>query len=338
VTSTYKIPPNRSLGLRRSDIAWGVAAEPEKWRAHQETLDRHEPFRDFTYRNWLEGDEFIHITVSGKPVFDAEGRFTGYRGTAREITEQVQAEERLRAAMMEAEAANQAKISFLANMSHELRTPLNAILGFSEMIRDQLLGPQSPRYAEYAGFISESGSHLLTLVNDVLDMAKIDAGHMTLSPSDVDLPALVRRQVAMMLPRAAARGVAIAVDCPEDFPGVRVDELRMRQIVLNLLSNAVKFTMAEGRVTATTRIDETGRPVIAIADTGIGMTADEIALALEPFRQVETHMDRTQEGTGLGLPITRNLVALHGGELVIQSEPGRGTTVEVVLPASVVVL
>jgi signal transduction histidine kinase len=271
-------------------------------------------------------------------VFDAEGRFQGYRGTARDITEQVQAEERLRAAMMEAEAANQAKISFLANMSHELRTPLNAILGFSEMIRDQLLGPDSPRYVEYASFISDSGSHLLTLVNDVLDMAKIDAGHMTLTPSEVDLPALIRRQVAMMAPRATARGVAIAVDCAADFPRLEVDELRMRQIVLNLLSNAVKFTPAQGRVTATARIDAAGRPVIAIADTGIGMTADEIALALEPFRQVETHLDRTQEGTGLGLPITRNLVALHRGELVIASEPGRGTTVEVILPASVVVL
>jgi len=338
VSSTYRIPPNRSLGLRRTDIAWDVEAEPEKWKEHQATLDRHEAFRDFTYRNWLEGEEFIHISVSGKPVFDAAGRFRGYRGTARDITEQVQAEERLRTAMMEAEAANQAKISFLANMSHELRTPLNAILGFSEMIRDQLLGPRSPRYAEYAGFISDSGSHLLTLVNDVLDMAKIDAGHMTLSPSAVDLPMLIRRQVAMMQPRAAARGVAIEVDCPADFPRIEVDELRMRQIVLNLLSNAVKFTMAEGRVTATARIDAAGRPTIAIADTGIGMTPEEVALALEPFRQVETHMDRTQEGTGLGLPITRNLVVLHGGELAIQSEPGRGTTVEVILPASVVVL
>jgi PAS domain S-box-containing protein len=336
--TTYGIPRDRSIGMRRIDIAWEVGSEPEKWKAHQATLDRHEPFRDFTYRNWLEGDEFIHITVSGKPVFDAEGRFQGYRGTARDITEQVQAEERLRAAMMEAEAANQAKISFLANMSHELRTPLNAILGFSEMIRDQLLGPDSPRYVEYASFISDSGSHLLTLVNDVLDMAKIDAGHMTLTPSEVDLPALIRRQVAMMAPRATARGVAIAVDCAADFPRLEVDELRMRQIVLNLLSNAVKFTPAQGRVTATARIDAAGRPVIAIADTGIGMTADEIALALEPFRQVETHLDRTQEGTGLGLPITRNLVALHRGELVIASEPGRGTTVEVILPASVVVL
>ena len=334
----FGIPHNRAIGLRRSDIALDAAAEPEKWQAHMAMLDRHEPFRDFTYRNRIEGDQFIHITVSGKPVFDTEGRFQGYRGTARDITEQVQAEDRLRAAILEAEAANLAKISFLANMSHELRTPLNAILGFSEMIRDQLLGPASPRYSEYAGFISESGKHLLNLVNDVLDMAKIDAGRMTLTLTEVELAPLVERQVSMMQPKAAERGVAIQVHVADGFPRLKVDELRLRQIVLNLLSNAVKFTPAGGTVTIAAALDDTGRAVISVADTGIGMTEEEIGLALQPFRQIETHLDRTQEGTGLGLPITRNLIALHGGELVLTSVPGRGTTARATLPASAVVL
>jgi PAS domain S-box-containing protein len=329
--------PEGSLGRTRAELAVGVALEPDKWRQHQETLDRREPFREFVYRTLCDNGEVAHVSVSGKPVFDADGRFLGYRGSARDVTETVRAADRLQAAMAEAEAASHSKVAFLANMSHELRTPLNAILGFADMICSQIFGPNDQRYVEYARFICESGTHLLNLVNDVLDMAKIDAGRLELSRAETDLGALVAAQAALLAPRAQARGIALEVDAVPQAVCVNADEQRLRQVVLNLLSNAIKFTPPGGRVSVRTALDPDGRACIAVADTGIGMTPDEIDLALQPFRQVETHMERRHEGTGLGLPISKNLLELHGGELRVESTKGRGTTVIALLPASAVV-
>ncbi len=325
------------IGKTRIELAVGAELEPEKWRQHQATLDRHEPFREFVYRSARDNGEIAYVTVSGKPVFDAAGTFRGYRGSARDVTATVLAAERLHAAMAEAEAANHAKVAFLANMSHELRTPLNAILGFADMIRSRIFGPDDPRYFEYARFICDSGNHLLNLVNDVLDMAKIDAGRLELAFGEVDLGELAAAQAELLAPRARERGISLDVDAAPGVLSVRADELRLRQVVLNLMSNAVKFTPPGGRVTLRVARAADGRPSIMVRDTGIGMSPGEMELALQPFRQVETHMERRHEGTGLGLPISKNLVELHGGELRIESEKGQGTTVAVLLPAASVV-
>jgi PAS domain S-box-containing protein len=327
----------KRIGKARWELAVDLEEEPEKWRKFRALLDRHEPFRDFVYRSRTDDGHVKHNAVSGKPMFDAAGRFLGYRGTARNVTAIVEAEERLRRAMQEAEEASKAKVAFLANMSHELRTPLNAILGFAEVIRDQLYGAGDRRYAEYARFICESGGHLLTIINDILDMAKMDAGRLQLFESEFDLGALIQRQCDLMVRRAQENGVTVAAQVAPGLPALRADEVRVRQIVLNLLSNAVKFTPAGGTVTASAGVRPDGRMAIAVADTGIGMAEDEIALALQPFRQVDADLARRYQGTGLGLPITKSLAALHGAELSIASEKGRGTVVTVLMPAARVV-
>jgi two-component system cell cycle sensor histidine kinase PleC len=241
-------------------------------------------------------------------------------------------EKKYRLAAEEAEIANRAKSEFLANMSHDLRTPLNGILGFSEALAGGYFGPMSPRQSEYVRDIHASGHHLLQLINEVLDMAKLDAGRMTLSEEVVDVARVIDDSVRLVRHRAQASGIALAVEPTPAAMQLRADELRLKQILLNLASNAVKFTPAQGRVTIRAGYHRDGAPFIEVADTGIGMRQADVAVALTPFAQVENFMTRKHEGTGLGLPIVSALVELHGGRLLIGSKPGAGTTVTVVFP------
>jgi signal transduction histidine kinase len=237
-------------------------------------------------------------------------------------------------ARAEVETASRAKSEFLANMSHELRTPLSAIIGFAEVIEQETFGPAAPRYREYASDIHGSGRHLLQVINDVLDLSKVEAGQMLLHEARLD-PALVMQGcVRLLKPRAAKSNVRIYTTFDPHLPVLVADEARLRQIALNLLSNAIKFTKPGGRVSISTGLDRAGGITVAVTDTGIGMTPDEIAIALEPFQQVMSSQSRTNEGTGLGLPLTKTLVELHGGRLDITSAPGRGTTVTVSFPPS----
>ncbi len=232
-----------------------------------------------------------------------------------------------------AEAANEAKSQFLANMSHELRTPLNAIIGFSQIIKDQSMGPVGvARYAEYAKDIFGAGEHLLALINNVLDISKIQAGKFSLKEEPVDLQEIVQGSLAAVSAQALKNKVTLMVDLPASLPGVRADAVAMRQIVINLLSNAVKFTSEGGEVTVAGERSLDGGLDLSVADTGIGMTEDEIKIALEPFRQVENALTKKYEGTGLGLPIARRLVELHGGRLDIASKTNTGTVIRVHLP------
>ncbi len=232
-----------------------------------------------------------------------------------------------------AEEANQAKSAFLANMSHELRTPLNAILGFSEIIRDKLLGQDADRYATYAADIHRSGSHLLSIVNDILDVTRIEAGKLELREERVRLSAILHRCLATVEQQAAAGGVHLA--SPEQDQGVSIygDKHKLKQIVINLLSNAIKFTSPGGRIDISAAAGRDGGLSLAIRDTGIGMTGEEIRQALELFRQVDNGLARRFEGAGLGLPLAVSLTELHGGTLDIESTPGTGTTVTVHFPA-----
>jgi signal transduction histidine kinase len=236
-----------------------------------------------------------------------------------------------------AEDANRAKSHFLANMSHELRTPLNAILGFSQIIKDEVMGPVGkPVYADYAKDIHGAGDHLLKLINRVLDMAKIEAGKIELSDDVLDPAEIVRASMMEVRGQAADKGLALTVDIPPGTPFIRGDELRLSEVLINLLSNAVKFTEA-GHIRVSAAFDETRGFSFTVADTGIGMSPSEIKEALEPFGQVDNAFTRKHQGTGLGLPLAQRLIELHGGRLAIESVKGSGTTIRVYLPLDRVV-
>ncbi|HZH26513.1 MAG TPA: ATP-binding protein [Azospirillaceae bacterium] len=232
-----------------------------------------------------------------------------------------------------AQAASRTKSEFLANMSHELRTPLNAILGFSEMMATQIFGPLGdPRYVDYAADIQSSGRHLLDIINDILDIAKVEAGQLKLRCEPVDLGAVIETCRRLVRERASTAEIGLLVAAGDGMPMLEADEVRLKQILLNLLSNAVKFTPRGGQVVLTVADGPDGSCELVVADTGIGMTEAEIAVALQPFRQIDGALSRRYEGTGLGLPLTKALVELHDGEMIISSAPGVGTTVTVRLP------
>ncbi|HLJ20601.1 MAG TPA: HAMP domain-containing sensor histidine kinase, partial [Stellaceae bacterium] len=237
----------------------------------------------------------------------------------------------LAATQISLESANRAKTDFLAHMSHELRTPLNAIIGFSEMIASALVGPLSARYRDYASDVQASGKHLLAIINDILDLSKIEAGRLELQESTVALAELLEACRRIVVEAADAAGVRLEIE-PTDV-ALRVDELRLKQVLINLLSNAVKFTPKGGRVSVATAITAAGEVAVAVTDTGIGMRAEDIPRALEPFGQVDDGMRGARQGTGLGLPLAVCLIELHHGHLAVDSMPGRGTTVTVTLPA-----
>jgi signal transduction histidine kinase len=243
---------------------------------------------------------------------------------------------KLREAVADAERANRLKDEFLAHMSHELRTPLNAIIGFSALTERALFGPVPESYGTYAADIHRSGLHLLNLVNDLLDLSKIDAGREVLHEEEVNLTALVRNVVVLLRPRAQLKSLQLVDRCGES-PTIRADERRLQQILLNLLTNAVKFTPGGGTVEVESAIQPDGDLCLSVRDTGIGMSEEDCRMAFEPFGQAAAHKVRSEEGTGLGLSITKRLVELHGGAIALASRPGAGTTVTVRLPASRVV-
>ncbi len=233
----------------------------------------------------------------------------------------------------EAEAANAAKSTFLANMSHELRTPLNAILGFSDIIARQVLGSgASARYAEYATDINTSGAHLLSLIDDLLDVAKIEVGKMEIDPQPFDAAALAVEIGRLMTPRALVRKQSLAVSIAPGLPLLKADERAFKQIALNLLTNAIKFTPDGGRIDMRCCRGAEGGFLLAVADNGQGIPPDKLERVFTPFSQVDNRYDRQAGGTGLGLALVRGLVELHGGRCWIESTVGRGTTVCVYFP------
>jgi signal transduction histidine kinase len=251
-----------------------------------------------------------------------------------DITERKAAEAKMAQAWAQAELANRAKGDFLANMSHELRTPLNSIIGFSEILSGQHLGPlKNARYLEYSSDIHSSGLHLLSIINDVLDMSKIEAGKLDIHEEEIDIRRLLASSVRMVRERARKQQIDLISEADDPDHTILADERAMKQCLLNLLSNAVKFSNTGGHVTIEARIDKENRTVLTVTDQGIGMTEEEQERALQPFGQAHNATTRTFGGTGLGLPITQGLVEAHGGTLVITSRPGEGTSVTVTLPS-----
>jgi len=255
----------------------------------------------------------------------------------RDLTERKRLDEKLLSALREAYAANQAKSEFLANMSHELRTPLNAIIGFSDLMLTQMLGPLgNPRYHEYIDDIHSSGLQLLALINDLLDLSSIDAGHAKLVEKPVSIRRVVKDACRMIKLLAAQSKLQIVVTLPIGLPDVLGDERRIKQIVINLLSNAIKFTPAGGTVAIKAEQSPSGL-LLEVSDTGIGIKEADLPKVLERFGQIDSSLSRSHIGTGLGLPLVKQLIELHGGSLCIKSQPNVGTTIIVTFPLARVV-
>jgi len=242
--------------------------------------------------------------------------------------------ETLRAAKEAAEAASRAKTAFLANISHELRTPLNAIIGFSELMLNGARGPIGN--ADYRGYLKDifdAGTDLLRLINEILDLSKAEAGKLELLEDTVDVVSVVRAVTRLVGPKADAAGLTLETNLPDTPPLLFCDRLKVKQILLNLLSNAVKFTEAGGKITVTMGTDPERGLFFAVRDSGIGIAPEDIPRVLQPFVQVDSALNRSHNGTGLGLPLAAAMVELHGGKLAIESEPGQGTTATAFFPA-----
>ncbi len=306
----------------------------ERWQQYLADMDARRPFHDFTYQFTKADGGYLHVSISGTPLFDGKGKFKGYRGTGTDVTAQVATEVALREAKEDAEFASRAKTEFLANMSHELRTPLNSIIGFSDILMDESFGPlDTPKSREYMLDINESGKHLLELINDVLDVARIERGLIDLNEKKLDVPLLMASCQRLVNDRAFVAGVQLTSDVSKSLPALLADELRTKQIMLNLLSNAIKFTPAGGKVSLKAFIDKDDRFQLSVKDTGIGIEPENIETALSDFGQVDGSLARKYDGAGLGLPLSRKLAELHGGELFIESELGSGTTVTLLFPS-----
>jgi len=333
VADIHEMPRGRTIGLEASYAFVTEDHRDAARRAFEACVKEGTPY----------DRERQAITATGKPVWvrevaeavrDAEGRIVRVQGALQDITDRKHHEAELRRARDEARAADTAKTQFLANISHELRTPLNAIIGFSDLIREQVFGDDTDTYARHAGDIHESGQHLLELVNDLLDMARLDQRAYRMDEERLYLGEIAQAAGRVVRKMAADKGVAVSVPGRGELSVVRGDQRAIRQVLINLLTNAVKFTPAGGevRLWGTSDADEV---VLAVTDTGVGIAPEDIERVLRPFERAdERHARQRQSGTGLGLGISRGLMELHGGGLTIESTPGAGTTVRAHFPAS----
>jgi len=323
--------PNDSLlGLTDYDIV------PREQAAFFQQIDRRvlstgTPYETEEMLTSADGAEYWLFTRKSMVEVASGDRYLV--GIISDITERKRMEKDLVAAKLQAEDANRAKSMFLANMSHELRTPLNAVIGFAEIIKDELLGAiNESRYRDYAADIHSSGKHLLRVINDILDMTKVEAGTYQLREDVCDVAKVVGDAVALVSNLAVQNDLTVRVDVPDDIPFLFADERCVRQALVNFLSNGIKFTPKGGNVAVCARLEPDGAIAIAVVDTGIGMAQGDIQQALSPFRQLEDSHGRKYEGTGLGLSLTKAMVELHDGTLQVDSTVGAGTTVTALFP------
>jgi signal transduction histidine kinase len=301
----------------------GDGKDPDEWAAAR--MSRH--------RNPAGPFEIAFTNGRFVQVWEEKTGEGGIVSLYLDITDRKRAEDELRQAKEAAESANQSKSQFLANMSHELRTPLNAVLGFSEVMMSEIMGPLGDRrYHEYAKDIHDAGSHLLDIIDDILDMSKIEAGHFDLDAQWIDVADLVGETLRLIGARAREGGLTIVREIEPNLPPLYADLRSVKQILLNLLGNAVKFTPSGGKVTVAARLLPSRGLALSVSDTGLGIAAQDIPQALKPFGQIERALSRRHGGVGLGLPLSKHLAELHDGTLEIASEPGKGTNVSVYFP------
>ncbi len=308
-------------GIKRGDFGAGDPAEIS--RGLMQTVRRGLAFQ--LERHRPDGTD---IEIRGNPL-PGGGAVVTYT----DITDRKKVESELRAARDNAEQASRAKSEFLAHMSHELRTPLNAILGFSETMKDELLGPVgNERYKEYCADIFSSGAHLLSLINDILDLAKIEAGKAELDEVNIDVESALENVLHLVRPRAVDGKVRLEAAIASNLPAIRLDSRKFKQIAMNLLSNAIKFTPEGGCVRVSASIGASGGLIVEIADTGIGISEEDLPRVLMRFGRSSSELARRNSGSGLGLPLAVEFIRLHGGEFKITSTPGSGTTVSANFP------
>jgi PAS domain S-box-containing protein len=321
------------LILTVQDIASEWYVQPGRRREFADLISRDGEVRNFeseVYRHktrdriWVQENARLVRDDSGKPLY--------YEGTVQEITQRKNFERQLMVARRAAEASNRAKSEFLANMSHELRTPLNAIMGFAQILRDRWKDPEHTKISEYSSDILVSAQHLYGLISEILDYSKIDSGTVQLIETPIDVGALCEHCAHMIGERAQRGGLRLKTEIAPDLPALNGDQRRITQVLLNLATNAVKFTPSGGTVTMSAEIDGNSNLVLAVADTGIGISEKDLEHVFEPFVQVNRAAHPQQEGAGLGLAICKNLIELHQGRIEVSSKPGRGTTARVILP------
>lgn len=331
----------RILGFETVDALMAYIDRPARAGFFAPT-DQEELFRLLAKTDQVQGYEIElfrpdgskgWVSVSIIVVRTQDGNIRFYEGIIEDISLRKQTDQVLLEAKEEAELANRTKTQFLANMSHELRTPLNAIIGFSEIIRRQMFGPVgSGEYVEYARDIHESGEHLLELINDILDVSRVEAGKRELQESSVDLRDVIHGSLRLLRDKADAKNLSIEVTVDPCLNQIWAEELALKQILINLVSNAVKFTKAGGEIHIKAQHDTGTGIVFSVADTGVGIDQADIGKVTEPFAQADRGTTRETGGTGLGLALVKSLTELHGGQLLLESELGVGTTVRVVLP------
>jgi len=329
-------PASQLIGKTQWEIAGADPDDDPLFSGHKALLDARLPFRDFRYDLPDPNGGIRHWRVSGVPVFDQSGRFSGYRGTSTDETtfslELDSARQELQDALRQAEIANRAKSLFLATVSHELRTPLNAIIGFSDLLVNRVFGPLGdPHYEGYAHDIQVSGLHLLSLIEDILDLSRIEMGQIRLRLGRVDLLAEAQAAIAMVQARRGQQIADIRVAVADGFPALSADARLIRQILINLISNAAKFTPPGGHIELAAGRDG-GGVSISVADDGIGIDPKDHGKVLRPFEQVDNRLSRRFDGVGLGLPLTKAFVEIHGGTLQLDSTLGKGTTITIRLP------
>ena len=329
------LSPGDIIGKTRLDIAGEELPEEEQsnWDQYQSILEARKPLKNFQYRwNTTDGRQ-IHIKLSGLPFWSHDGTFLGYRGAAQNITDMVSHQEELNTAKLEADLANQAKSGFISSMSHELRTPLNGILGFAQLLELHPKFKLNEQQLDYVAQIRHAGDHLLTLINDILDLSKIEAGKVQLSMEAVSPIQVVESNLELLKPFADRNQVSLVADLSDYDPSntVYADSTRLSQIIMNLCSNAIKYNREGGEVSIRLETTPEKKMRLSVSDTGIGIPENQLNMLFVPFNRLGAEGSAI-EGTGVGLSITQRLVGLMNGEIRVKSDVGKGTVFEVEFP------
>ena len=332
----YGYAPEEALAMSAEEII-----HPDDLATVQEALRRveHADHAPITYRGRCKDGSYLWVEASLMRSTNPEtGKFEVV-SVVRDISERVRYEAALREAKEQADAASRAKSEFLGTMSHELRTPLNAIIGFAEIMKEGVMGPiENPQYRSYIADIHYSSTHLLNLINEILDVTKAEAGKLEVQEQVFDLRNVVAAVVRISGPPIDKAGLSVDIDFPAGLPMLRADEGKTRQVFFNLIGNAVKFTPRGGRIDISGRFDGQHGLSVTVADTGIGIAPEDLDRVLEPFVQVDSSMSRRHQGTGLGLPAVKGIMELHGGSIELQSTVGRGTAATITFPPERAVL